>query len=196
MKKKPDAGLPQNSSVKNLHVEVFGTGMTVVLVHGWAMHSGIWRDFAKRLAENFRVICVDLPGHGRSGTVQPYNLQKISEALLKAVPEGPCCWLGWSLGASVVLDLAHRFPDRVDSLILLAGNPSFVAGGDWPGMPVDLLEAFAKNLKNSCQPTLLRFLRLQVQGLPDSRAVLTKIKKYFLNVICRAKKPCKAAWIF
>ncbi|MBS4051006.1 MAG: pimeloyl-ACP methyl ester esterase, partial [Methylomonas sp.] len=34
------------------------------MLHGWAMHTGVWRDFARRLAEYYQVICVDLPGHG------------------------------------------------------------------------------------------------------------------------------------
>ena len=42
-----------------------GQGPTIVLVHGWAMHSGIWQDFAEQLAKQYQVICLDLPGHGQ-----------------------------------------------------------------------------------------------------------------------------------
>lgn len=159
-----------------VHVEDYGTGKTVILVHGWAMHSGILRDFAQQLAKKFRVICVDLPGHGRSDAVHPFNLQKIGDALLQAVPGEPCCWIGWSLGANVVLDIGQRYPDRVDSLVLMAGNPRFVSDAEWPGMPIEMLEAFAENLGFSIRSTLQRFLGLQVRGLPESRAILSQMK--------------------
>lgn len=167
----------QNSVENHLHIEVYGTGRPLVLVHGWSMHTGIWRDFAQNLAEKFRVICIDLPGHGCSKAIHPFTLQRIGEVLLQAVPDEPCCWLGWSLGASVVLEIAHCCPERVESVVLAAGNPRFVSDKEWPGMPVDLLEAFSGNLENNCQSTLLRFLGLQVQGLPNARTVLSGMKK-------------------
>lgn len=189
----PDIGHPLNPSVNNIHIEIYGTGKPVILVHGWAMHSGVWRDFAKKLGEKFQAICVDLPGHGRSDAVHPYNLQHIGDALLEAVPDDPCCWLGWSLGATVVLDIADRFPERVDTLILSSGNPRFVSDGDWPAMPVHVLEAFAGNLNKHYQSTLLRFQGLQVQGAPDSRTVLAKLKKMLTECDLPDKKILQGA---
>ena len=48
--------------------ESFGAGGSpdLVLLHGWAMHSGVWRGVRDRLAEHFRLHLVDLPGHGLS----------------------------------------------------------------------------------------------------------------------------------
>ena len=50
-----------------IHTETYGLGKPIVLVHGWAMHSGIWRLFARELAKHYQVTLIDLPGHGRSG---------------------------------------------------------------------------------------------------------------------------------
>lgn len=159
-----------------LHSETFGQGAPVVLVHGWAMHSGVWRDFARALARHCQVTCVDLPGHGRSGKISPFALEQISAALAASLPEQPCCWLGWSLGATVVLDIAERFPERVSSLVLLAGNPLFVQTETWPGMEARLLDAFADGVSENCQATLLRFLSLQVSGLADCKVLLKELK--------------------
>ncbi len=159
-----------------IHLETYGKGKPIVLVHGWAMHTGIWRDFAKQLAQNYRVTCVDLPGHGRSEKVDPFTLEWISAELVKEVPEQNCCWLGWSLGATVVLEIAACYPERVASLILLAGNPSYTQTGQWPGMEVCLLDDFAEHLNKNCQTTLLRFLSLQVRGLPEHKAILKTLK--------------------
>lgn len=168
-----------------IHIETFGQGLPIVLVHGWAMHTGIWRDFAKQLAQNYRVTCVDLPGHGRSEVIEPFTLERISAELVAAIPEQRCCWLGWSLGATVALDIAARYPERVSALILLAGNPLFSAGvtgrspemqTQWPGMNVRLLDDFAGQLHENCQATLLRFLALQVNGLPEQKTMLKMLK--------------------
>ncbi len=163
-----------------IHLETFGEGKPIVLVHGWAMHTGIWREFVKRLAQNYRVTCIDLPGHGRSEEIEPFTLEKISAELVNAIHEQSCCWLGWSLGATLVLDIAGRYPERVSSLVLLAGNPSFVSSGlesqSWPGMDMRLLDDFAEQLHKNCQATLLRFLSLQAKGLPDQKTVLKALK--------------------
>lgn len=165
-----------------LHQQTFGTGKPVVLVHGWAMHSAIWRDFAQQLAQRYQVTCIDLPGHGGSEKITPFTLERISEALVNAVDDERSCWLGWSLGATVVLDIARRYPRRVDALVLLAGNPCFVqrpsenSTAPWPGMKPALLEQFATQLAENCTATLVRFLLLQVQGLDDAKGLLKQLK--------------------
>lgn len=160
----------------SIYQQTFGSGKPIVLVHGWAMHSGIWRSFAENLAQQYQVTCIDLPGHGRSEKLDHFTLERISAALVDTVQEQSACWLGWSLGASVVLDLARRFPERVNALILLAGNPHFTETMDWHGVDVQLLNAFADNLNKDCQATLLRFLALQVNGLADAKALLKELK--------------------
>ena len=51
-----------------MHVESFGGGKPLVMLHGWGMHGGIWGEAVQQLAQSFRVHCVDLPGHGYSKT--------------------------------------------------------------------------------------------------------------------------------
>jgi len=160
----------------NLHQQTFGTGKSIVLVHGWAMHSGIWHDFAMQLAQHYQVTCIDLPGHGHSDNLDNFTLEQVADALVDAVADKQSCWLGWSLGATVVMEIAKRYPERVNNLILLAGNPHFTCTEQWPGMKVDLLEAFSEQLTLDAPATLLRFLSLQVAQLPDYKVLLKNIK--------------------
>ncbi|KAF3981481.1 MAG: pimeloyl-ACP methyl ester esterase BioH [Methylococcales symbiont of Hymedesmia sp. n. MRB-2018] len=159
-----------------VHKEVYGRGKAIVLIHGWAMHTGIWRPFAQQLAQNYQVTCLDVPGHGLSEVVEPFTLEKISGVLIDETPDTPFCLLGWSLGASIAITMAKQYPDRIDSLICLAGNPKFTQTKDWPGMQVQLLEEFAENLQLSCQSTLLRFLTLQVHSLTNGKKLLKQLK--------------------
>lgn len=160
-----------------IHKEVYGQGKAIVLIHGWAMHTGVWRKFAQQLAKQYKVICLDLPGHGLSESAEPYTLDYIGASLIDAISESSFCVLGWSLGASVALTMAKNYSHRINSLILLAGNPRFIKEGNWAGMRPELLENFAKNLQLNCQLTLVRFLALQVYGLPDAKNILADLKK-------------------
>ncbi|WP_394752329.1 pimeloyl-ACP methyl ester esterase BioH [Crenothrix sp.] len=165
-----------------IYQRTVGSGKSIVLVHGWAMHSGVWGDFAAQLAQHYRVTCVDLPGHGYSEPCDEFTLAHISELLVNAVDAETSCWLGWSLGATVVLDLAARFPERVNSVILLAGNPKFVqadpeSNDDWPGMNVNAFDAFASHLSQDRLATLSQFLSLQSQGLSGAKNQLSQLKE-------------------
>ncbi|CAA9890434.1 Carboxylesterase [Candidatus Methylobacter favarea] len=159
-----------------IYRETFGKGKPIVMVHGWAMHSGIWRSFIGQLAQHYKVTCIDLPGHGRSEKIEPFTLEQISTALVNVVSDEPICWLGWSLGATVVLDIANWFPDRCRSLILLTGNPCFTQKQQWPGMDDKLLDIFADNLNKNCRTALLRFLTLQVNNLPGYKVLLKELE--------------------
>ena len=49
-----------------MHIEVTGSGPALVLIHGWALHGGIFAPLVERLAPHFELHVVDLPGHGHS----------------------------------------------------------------------------------------------------------------------------------
>lgn len=166
--------------MSKLYQRTVGAGKSIVLVHGWGMHSGVWNNFAEQLAQYYRVTCLDLPGHGYSAACDDLSLATISAALADTVEE-KSCWLGWSLGASVVLDLAARYPERVSSVILLAGNPRFVqtaTGIDaWPGMHNDIFTAFSQSLQQDRVAALKQFLILQSIGLSGAKSQLLQLKQ-------------------
>ncbi len=160
-----------------LHKEVYGQGEPVVMLHGWAMHSGLWRAFSEQLAVDRQVICFDLPGHGRSDRVEPYSLEPLVDILASALPERSCALVGWSLGGAVALRLAEKYPDKVKSLILMASNPYFLSAPGWPGVAPNILAEFTSNVQKNASLTLLRFMCLQVQGMSDMKLCLKQIKK-------------------
>jgi len=172
-----------------LYTETFGAGPDVVMVHGWGMHSGVWRGFARRLSANHRITLVDLPGHGHSGMIEEYSLEGIGEALLAVAPLR-AHWLGWSLGAKINLGLAARYPGRVTSLTMLAGNARFAQGEDWPcAMDLSLLSRFAEDMMRDYHRTLMQFLGLQTWGLENARDVLKELKAH----VAECDEPDEAA---
>lgn len=160
-----------------IHIEIYGSGEPLVMLHGWAMHSGLWRGLAQQLAKHYRVLCVDLPGHGGSDKLLPFNLQNIAEQLLGVISERPCCWLGWSLGGSIAMYIATHYPERVSRLAIVAGNPCFVGGKEWPGVAAQQLQHFAADLQLDCEKTLMRFLSTQVGKINNGRVIIRDLRK-------------------
>ncbi len=154
---------------QGLYTQTLGHGDDLVLLHGWGMHSAVWEDFATRLAQQFRVTLVDLPGHGRSAGQGPFSLARVAEILLDALPHR-AHWLGWSMGALIALHIAHRHPDRVQRLVLVAGGPRFLSDTDWPGMEPELLQRFADDFTRDYAASLKRFVLLQNLGQDHAQA--------------------------
>jgi len=159
-----------------LQVEVQGGGPDLVMLHGWGMHSGIWSDWVGTLASEFRVHCVDLPGHGSSCVAVEDTLEAWTSEVMQVVPEG-AWWLGWSLGGLLAQQAACMFPDAMRGLVLVAGTPRFVKADDWPhGVDSKVFEQFASQLEQDPERTLTRFLALQVRGAQDSAVTLRHLR--------------------
>ncbi len=163
-----------------LHVEPTGAGPPLVLLHGWAMHSGLWGPLAATLASRFRVHAVDLPGHGHSAPVAPFTLDTVTAAVAAAIPatEGPLTVVGWSLGGTVALHWARIAPARVRRLVLVAttpaSSPATTGRRRWPGRRS---RASATSCAVSYRLTLQRFLSLQLAGGADGRATLATLRR-------------------
>ena len=163
-----------------LHVESTGAGPPLVLLHGWAMHSGLWGPLAATLAPRFRVHAVDLPGHGHSAPVAPFTLDTVTAAVAAAFDSTrePLTVVGWSLGGTVALHWARAAPERIARLVLVATTPSFVARDDRPhAMAGETLARFGDELSASYRLTLQRFLSLQLAGSADGRAALATLRR-------------------
>ena len=162
-----------------LHVEAVGQGPPLALLHGWALHAGLFAPILPALSASHRVHAVDLPGHGHSAPLQPWRLDGVVEALERAWDgsQAPVDVLGWSLGALVALAWARAHPARIRRLVLVGATPRFVEGEQWPHAMSSLtLHRFADELRVAYRPTLQRFLTLQVQGSDEGRATLAALR--------------------
>jgi len=169
---------------ERVHVDATGDGPPVVLLHGWAMHSGIWGGLVDRLAARHRVHAVDLPGHGESPAPSRFTLDGVVDALEAtfATTEPPLSVVGWSLGGLVAMRWALAHPDRVERLALVATTPRFVAAANWPhAMAPETLARFGDELRVAWKLTVQRFLALQLHGGEHSRALLPDMRQRLLS---------------
>ena len=163
-----------------LHVEAAGDGPPLVLLHGFAMHSGVWGPLVASLAARFRVHAVDLPGHGRSAPIAPYTLEAAMSTVANhfSGEDARLTVVGWSLGGTIALAWAHADPARIARLVLVATTPCFLSRPDWPhGIDADTLAKFGDELAVSYRLTLQRFLSLQLRGTRAGRATLAQMRR-------------------
>jgi len=164
---------------RDVHVKSAGHGPPLVLLHGFAMHGGLFAPIVPALARTHRVHVVDLPGHGHSPSREPFALGALTQAIdaVTARIDAPLDVLGWSLGGQVALAFALAKPRRVRRLILVATTPSFVERDGWPhAMSATTLARFGDELRVSYRLTLQRFLALQVHGSEEGRATLAQLR--------------------
>jgi pimeloyl-[acyl-carrier protein] methyl ester esterase len=160
-----------------LHIEQLGDGpQPLVLIHGWAMHGGIFAPLVEALGERCTLYVVDLPGHGHSRACGlPLEPHAIAEAIAVATPPAP--WLGWSLGGLVALTAALDHPAQVQGLAMLCATPKFVRSEDWPyGSDATLVRQLALDLESGYHATIERFLALEAMGSADPKAELRRLR--------------------
>jgi pimeloyl-ACP methyl ester carboxylesterase len=116
----------------SLHVEEYGNGPPVLLLHGWPDSAYVWRNQIPFLTEHgFRAIAPDMRGFGQSSRpaeVAEYALSKsvgdVTE-LLDALGIEAAHVVGHDWGAAVAWGTAMVHPDRVERLVVLSvGHPS------------------------------------------------------------------------
>jgi len=161
-----------------MHIETLGAGPALALIHGWAMHGGLFAPLVAPLQRHYTLHLVDLPGHGHARAddtaLEP---APIAAELVARVPDA--VWLGWSLGGQFALRAALDHPSRVRGLVMVASSPRFVRGADWPhGVDAQMFRDFATLLQQDFRATLEGFLALEALGsttaLDDLRSLKTQ----------------------
>jgi pimeloyl-ACP methyl ester carboxylesterase len=109
-----------------IHYDVHGKGeRTLILIHGLLMNGRMYDALAPEIASRgFRVITLDLLGHGRSGRpndVRAYSMTIYADLVADLIEylelDRPVVG-GTSLGANVTLELAHRHPDSARAILI------------------------------------------------------------------------------
>ncbi len=109
-----------------LHYSDYGCGPAVLLLHGLGSHGGDWLFQTEALAPHYRVITLDLRGHGQSRAVSEVTIEEMAEdvwALSEVLKLDSLHLVGFSLGGMVALQFALGHPQRLRSLCLINSGP-------------------------------------------------------------------------
>jgi pimeloyl-ACP methyl ester carboxylesterase len=99
-----------------------GQGSTIVLLHGFMESLQIWNDFAVALSKSFRVVRIDLPGHGNTPVMDEMHSMALMAEVVKTVLDDlkirKCVMIGHSMGGYVTLAFAKRFREMLSGFCL------------------------------------------------------------------------------
>lgn len=114
----------------DLHYETAGDGPPLLFLHGLGSSTLDWENQVQAFSKNYRVITLDLRGHGQSGKPPgPYSIPLFASdaaALLDALGVESAHVAGLSLGGCVAFQLALDFPARVNTLCIVNSAPEFI----------------------------------------------------------------------
>jgi pimeloyl-ACP methyl ester carboxylesterase len=140
----PPAGA---ATVDGLRIHSTSTGKgqkTLVLVHGWTCDETSWAENVPELSKHYRVITLDLPGHGKSdapkdGKVTMAMFAKAVEAVRAEQKVDKIILVGHSMGTPVIRQYARMYPQHVAALVLVDGAvvAPTPAGGRGAATPLD-----------------------------------------------------------
>jgi pimeloyl-ACP methyl ester carboxylesterase len=99
-----------------------GKGRVIVLLHGFLGSHKIWQEYIQRLSKKFRVIAIDLPGHGETPAIGYYHsmemLAQSVKAMLDSISVRRYVLVGHSMGGYIALAFAELYPENVCGLCL------------------------------------------------------------------------------
>lgn len=100
-----------------------GKGNAMVLLHGFLENQTMWQDLVPELSQKYRVITIDLLGHGESGCVgYLHSMEDNAEAVhsvLSKLRIRKAIFIGHSMGGYVALAVAELYPTGVKGLVLM-----------------------------------------------------------------------------
>lgn len=167
-----------------VHYQEKGTGMPLVLLHGFTSSTYSWKDVFDPLSKNFRVIAVDLKGFGFSGKPDG-DYTRLAQASLVAhlldYLKVERAWLcGNSMGGQVALNIAVKNPQRVAGLILIDSGGVAVTGGNSLA-PSYLLVPFVGRILTALAMTSDKLVRegLEKSFYDDAKITDDRVSYYY-----------------
>lgn len=124
-----------------IYYEVRGTGKPVILLHGLTANHRHFRKQTPELAKNFKVIALDLRGHGDSEAPEHgLTLKRLANDLKELIDHlelGVVSLVGWSMGAHVIFEYIKKFSCKgIEKIVIIDMTPKLMKSNNWEyGLP-------------------------------------------------------------
>jgi pimeloyl-ACP methyl ester carboxylesterase len=122
--KQPPNKQVKKLSYKNIDISYSetGKGTAIVLLHGFLENSTMWAFYVAELSKKYRVITIDLLGHGDTGCIgYVHTMEDMADAVYTVLHElriRKAVFMGHSMGGYVALAFAEFYPDMVKAMVL------------------------------------------------------------------------------
>lgn len=181
------AGFPQARAAAQATSKLFtteeGVGTNVMFLHGWTCDSHDWSWQLPFFESKYRVVAVDLRGHGRSQIMPPgsytpaHYVHDIEQLILTKYRGERFVLVGHSMGAQIAARLALKRPDLINAVVSVDGALGFsnAAAQHFGKIGKDLLvrnpaivvpSLFQSAYDTSTQPAYKRWHARRVKGMP------------------------------
>ena len=181
-------------------------------MHGYLESIEIWKDFSESLAEYFRVISLDFPGHGKSELLAEVQTMEESVLVLKALADHlglkKFFMIGHSLGGYVALSFLDSFPEYLSGFCLFHSHPltdmpqtierrmkeiGFVQSGRKDLLyNVNIPNAFANDNLEKCKEEI-EFAKMIARDTSDEGIIATlkgmMVRKDYVNLLANTSIP-------
>lgn len=164
-----------------LYYEDHGEGYPVLLLHGGTMSGAeSWSRTVTALAPKYRVIVPDSRAHGRStDSDKPLSYGLLTDNVVELMDHleiQRAHVVGWSDGGVIGLDMALRYPDRLDKLVAYGTNFHY------SGLPDHAIEMTRNLSPETWQPWIAELVYRNIAPDPTQEVVLlSKIKDMWLS---------------
>ncbi|MBJ7882821.1 alpha/beta fold hydrolase [Gelidibacter salicanalis] len=112
-----------------LDYEDYGTGQVLLLLHGLGSTKKDWDAQVPFFSKKYRVIALDLRGHGDSSIpINDYGVEVMTEdvkAFMDQLKIDKATFVGFSMGGAVAFQMAASYPEYVEHLVIVNSGPDF-----------------------------------------------------------------------
>lgn len=149
----------KGKSASRLVYEDIGHGeTTLVFIHCWSCNREYWKNQVGAFSRDYRLILLDLPGHGNSaaGKKRPVTVELMGAEvahLIKKLKLKNVVLIGSSMGGPIALDVAHRLPKQIKGIVGVDNfqNVEFK-------YPQEMFDKLAAHLEKDYQTGIREFL--------------------------------------
>lgn len=110
-----------------IHVDVYGKGAPVVLIHGFLEERSMWNKFIPVLEKNHRVVRMDLFGHGETPLHSKIgSIEEMADSIVEIMNKleiDAVSLIGHSMGGYISMALLAQIPDKIQRILLLNSTP-------------------------------------------------------------------------
>ena len=114
--------------------DLVGEGEVLLFIHGWGVDGRIWRQQTKSFSKSYKVLTIDLPGHGKSAWKNiPFKQMAADlKEILERLDLNDITVVGSSLGGLLSLKLYDIAPGKIKKMIFVGSMPKFAKSEEYP----------------------------------------------------------------
>ncbi|MCV9938437.1 alpha/beta hydrolase [Boseaceae bacterium BT-24-1] len=177
--------IEQTLEIGDTVVKLSGSGEPIVFVHGFTTTAEFWREQTNAFSRSYKVIRINLPGHGVSPRPddREYTIEAFADDLLKVYRTlgiDTAVLVGLSMGGTVAQSFTLSYPERVNALVLVGATPhglgedvnvnNVLRAIEELGVVTASQNVIERSFGKAAGPELLRFAKMEVSQTPASVA--------------------------